>query len=317
MLNRLGRHEPLALLLLFGFFMGSIVAVATYVITNGAQVLTLAFHQFVISGAVLLVICIAIKRPVAADRQHLTFYVVSGVLGIAGPHVLLFFVVKELGAGFASMAYIFPPLFTYAMALIVGLERFHGVRAIGLLLGLLGSLLIIFAAERLRADVELLWFALLYLIPLVMAWGNIYRAMKWPAGLGNLEVTTGVLCASALLLLIPAALGDTSGLFLIQPPSLTVWTALQALITGAAYLVFFRLQTVGGPVYLSQAGYVITGVGLLYGFMLFGERFPTVVWLGFGVALGGVLIVTLHQSLTVARTTKPRHPSRQETISEF
>lgn len=215
------------------------------------------------------------------------------------------------------MAYIFPPLFTYAMALLVGMERFHGVRAAGLLLGLAGSFWIIFAAGRLGGDTNLLWLGLLYLIPFIMAWGNIYRALKWPVGLRNLEVTTAVLCASAILLVIPAAFVDPSRVIFIQPMNLTVISSVQALITGAAYLVFFRLQTVGGPVYLSQAGYVITGVGLLYGLVLFGESFPSGVWLGFGVALCGVFIVTLHQSLGIAGRLKSQIPSRQETIREF
>lgn len=317
MLNKPGEVEPLALLLTFGLLMGSIVAVANYALSQGVHVLTLAFQQFVLSGSVLLLICVATKRLVPISKQNLTFYLVSGVLGIAGPHVLLFLVVGKLGAGFASMAYIFPPLFTYAMALLIGMERFQGVRAVGLLLGLIGSFWIIFAAGRLGGDVTFFWLGLLYLIPFIMAWGNIYRALKWPTGLRNLEVTTAVLCASAILLTIPAALVNLDSLFFMQPINLTVISGVQALITGAAYLVFFRLQAVGGPVYLSQAGYVITGVGLLYGLTLFGERFPAGVWFGFGVALCGVVTVTLHQSLGTTDKPKSQSPSPQETISEF
>lgn len=292
-----GAFEPLALLITFGLLMGSIVAVANYALSQGAHVLTLAFHQFLLSGGVLYLVCLLKKQPVPISRRHLAFYIFSGVLGMAGPHVLLFLLVSKLGAGFASMACIFPPLFTYAMALIVGMERFQGVRVIGLALGMLGSLWIIISAGRLSGEVSAIWLGLLYLIPFIMAWGNIYRTLKWPKGLGNLEVTAAVLCVSAALLVIPAFVADPARAILSQPIQVTAFTFLQATLTGSAYLVFFRLQTVGGPVYLSQAGYVITGTGLFYGLAIFGERYAMGVWLGFGVAVSGVLIVTLHQAL--------------------
>ena len=46
---------------------------------------------------------------------------------------------------------------------------------------------------------------------------------------------------------------------------------LQSLVTGIGYAFFFRLQQVGGPVYLSQISYVNTGVGVAFAVLAFRE----------------------------------------------
>ena len=50
-------------------------------------------------------------------------------------------------------------------------------------------------------------------------------------------------------------------------------TIAQVIASAAMFAFYFRLQAVGGPVYLSQIGYVGAGVGLLSGTLLLGERY--------------------------------------------
>jgi drug/metabolite transporter (DMT)-like permease len=72
---------------------------------------------------------------------------------------------------------------------------------------------------------------------------------------------------------------------------------LQAAATAVTYLLYFRLQQVAGPVYLSQIGYVMTAVGLATGTLLFGERYSPWVWTGAGVIVVGVALVTFGPAL--------------------
>ena len=48
----------------------------------------------------------------------MAFFSVSDLLCIALPHTILFFVEPQLGAGLASVVDVFPPLFTYGIALL-------------------------------------------------------------------------------------------------------------------------------------------------------------------------------------------------------
>ena len=54
----------------------------------------------------------------------------------------------------------------------------------------------------------------------------------------------------------------------------------QVASASAMFVFFFRLQAVGGPVYLSQIGYVGAAVGLVSGTLLLGERYQLLTWLG-------------------------------------
>ena len=68
---------------------------------------------------------------------------------------------------------------------------------------------------------------------------------------------------------------------------------VQSLCTGIGYAFFFRLQQVGGPVYLSQISYVNTGVGIAFAVLFFGEHLPFTAWLAVGCIFAGVALVTL------------------------
>jgi drug/metabolite transporter (DMT)-like permease len=62
------------------------------------------------------------------------------------------------------------------------------------------------------------------------------------------------------------------------------------------FALFFRLQRVGGPVFLSQIGYVAAAVGLVSGTVLLGERYTAATWTGGLVAVAGVALVTRSQA---------------------
>jgi len=62
------------------------------------------------------------------------------------------------------------------------------------------------------------------------------------------------------------------------------------------FLMFFRLQQVGGPTYLSQIGYVAAAVGVAVGVFYFGEIYPRSVWVGAGITAVGIAFSTLGQA---------------------
>lgn len=76
---------------------------------------------------------------------------------------------------------------------------------------------------------------------------------------------------------------------LLDVPALT---SAQMLASAGMFALFFRLQQVGGPVFLSQIGYVGAAVGLVSGTVLLGERYPAATWLGALVVVAGIALVT-------------------------
>ena len=58
---------------------------------------------------------------------------------------------------------------------------------------------------------------------------------------------------------------------------------------------FFRLQAVGGPVYLSQIGYVAAAIALVSGIFFLGERYQLLTWIGAAIIVVGVVMTTKAQ----------------------
>ena len=70
------------------------------------------------------------------------------------------------------------------------------------------------------------------------------------------------------------------------------------ILFGAAtmFAFFFRLQAVGGPVYLSQIGYVAAALGLVAGTVFLGERYQLATWAGAAIIMAGVAMTTRAQA---------------------
>ena len=94
--------EPVILLFGFGVAMATIVALAKQAIVLGAHPVTIAFQQFVLASLGLLVWSKAKSITIPLGALELRFFGWSAVLGIAGPHLLAFLAVQNLGAGLTS-----------------------------------------------------------------------------------------------------------------------------------------------------------------------------------------------------------------------
>ena len=110
-------------------------------------------------------------------------------------------------------------------------------------------------------------------MPVSLAVGNIYRTADWPEGTGPIELAVGSHLAAAAMLLAGTLVltGATSLATLANVPLVA---AAQVASAALMFAFFFRLQAVGGPVYLSQIGYVAAAVGLISGTLLHGRTLP-------------------------------------------
>jgi drug/metabolite transporter (DMT)-like permease len=130
--------------------------------------------------------------------------------------------------------------------------------------------------------------------PAALAAGNVYRTTSWPKAHGPLPLATLTLAAAALGIFLVLILERLAGSRVEIAPALSRgwWLiAMQSVATGVGYAFFFRLQQIGGPVYLSQISYVNTGVGVAFAVLLFGERLSLWVWLAVGLVFAGVALV--------------------------
>ncbi|MCB1432709.1 MAG: DMT family transporter [Alphaproteobacteria bacterium] len=298
MMVRWRRFEPLLLLFAAGGFVGLIFPMAKLAGQRGLSPLT--YTGLSAAGAAIVLWGIARVTGQASPirRGEPRYALIAGQFTFAIPFGTLVAIIPLAGSGVPAILQSLAPLITLGIVYAIGFERPSLWRSIGLAIGFAGVLLILFSrgagtdAESGRA----VWYLVALITPLSLAVGNVYRSTAWPEGSTALPLATLTLAAAAPGLLILAVLFAMTGITENAARGLGEgWPLilLQSLFTGIGYAFFFRLQQVGGPVYLSQISYVNTGVGLIFAVAAFGERLPLTVWAAVAAIFAGIALVTL------------------------
>ncbi|MBF5054798.1 hypothetical protein Y5W_00092 [Alcanivorax sp. 521-1] len=278
-----------ACLLLVGTLLALSLILAKLADQAGAPRLTFLMVGIGGAGLILTLITAASRQPMPINRRILEYGLASGFL-LATPNALGFLAVRHVGAGFLSLSFAFPVLFTWILATAMGLERVRPARLLGVMLGLAGGL-ILAAAKAGDVSAAPGWALLILAMPMLLAVGNVYRSLRWPSGASPLFLA-GLMMLGAALMLLPFVLVSEPGQLpaLLASQRITVLLGVEVLVFSVLYLFYFVLQKIAGPVYLSQMGTVAAVVGTLIAVLWLGEAPPPYLGLaGTLVALGTLL----------------------------
>jgi drug/metabolite transporter (DMT)-like permease len=287
--------KALILLIVSGILAAGVFIIGKQASNEQITPLLILFWQMSGGALVVWLVSLPSRRFPVWDKQHVRYYLIGGLLGISLPYVLAFIVLKQLEVGIVGLLTALSPIITYAMARLLGQEPGHPLRILGLIAGLGGVTLLVMSDDSTALTDHGSSMLLALAIPLTLATSNIYRSRYWPVGSAAMPLVIGMLTVqSAGLFLINLVIGNFHiGLPVFKDTSLML--ALLALIAGASYLSSFSLLKVGGPVYLSQMGYVITAVTMSAGVLLWGEHYDNNDLLSMGLILTGVLLTTVTQ----------------------
>ena len=142
------RLASLACLLLVGSLLGLSLVVAKIAVVEGAAPLAFLSVSMIAAGTVLLVGEWWNGRVPHIDRRIAEYGLMTGAL-FAAPNAVGFLAVEHVGAGFLSLTFAFPILFTYLLSLGLGLERLQAAKALGVASGLAGGLILAFSKVNL------------------------------------------------------------------------------------------------------------------------------------------------------------------------
>lgn len=285
-------------------------AIGLLLVTGGLLGLTLPFGKLaaqagvaptlwslVISlgtGGTLLLWMLMQGRLPGADVGRLRFFFAAGAISYVIPNLLMFASIPHLGAGYTGIMFTLSPVITLMLSLLFGVRRPTPLGIAGIVVGFIGALLVAWTRGEAGKPAEWTWVVVGLAIPVSLALGNIYRTVDWPKGAGTTELAVGSHLAAALMLLIAIALlGDFAGL-----PSLATLPLLvvaQVAASSLMFVFFFQLQSVGGPVYLSQIGYVGAAIGLISGLVFLNEAYGWLTWAGAAVITIGIVMTTRAQ----------------------
>ncbi|RVD19867.1 DMT family transporter [Mesorhizobium sp. M4B.F.Ca.ET.017.02.2.1] len=288
-------------------------AAGLLVVTGGLLGLTLPFGKlataagvpamvwaFVISlgaGGVLLLALLLRGERIRLTAHKLRYFFVTAAVSYAVPNLLMFSAIPHLGAGYTGIMFTLSPVVTLVFSILLGVRRPNLLGVVGIAVGFAGAVMVAVTRGEAGQPAEFFWVAVGLLIPVSLAAGNIYRTVDWPEDTGPIELAVGSHLASATLLL--AGILTLFGWQAFAPlGAVPLVVAGQVASASAMFAFFFRLQAVGGPVYLSQIGYVAAAVGLFAGTIFLGEHYQLLTWAGAVIITIGVFITTKAQNQT-------------------
>jgi len=282
---------PLICLLIGGALFGISTNLAKY--AGEISLTPLAFLFWSVTGATIILFAIALRRHELPplNVRSFEYYFVAAIFSVAGSNLIIFSAVPHVGAGFVALIITLSPLLTYLGVLALRVERFQIIRAFGVASALTGASVL--AARKFSTpDASMFWILIALCGPIFLAFGNIYRTLRWPKGASHNVLAPGMLIAAVILLGVISLLPNFSLSVPLEdflPLGLII---LQSCIFAGQFLLLFLLQKTGGPVLLSLLGSVGAVVGVPVAIILQGETPPDGLILGASlIALGIFLVV--------------------------
>jgi len=254
-------------------------------------------------GMILLGIAVLSGQATGIWKILLAYSLGAGIFQ-AVSMATAYLAIAHVGISYVSLAFAFPLMITYVLALAVGMERLAGQRAAGVTVGLAGGLMIALSKYSGLADDQggddsaLGWIIAASAIPFILAGGNLYRTRFWPKDAPPLLLAALMLIfASALT--VSAALtfeGLAAAAALWQNPALLTLTVVNIVAFAFKFVTYFQLQHVAGPVYLSQIGSVGAAVGIPVAVLYFSETLPDGFALAVALIVAGAVLFQLRSS---------------------
>ncbi|HQZ04368.1 MAG: DMT family transporter [Rhodoferax sp.] len=314
---KLSIDSPPLLLLITGSLLGLTFPLGK--LASAASVSPMAWAWLVSFGAgsCLLLARLLSGRRVALNGEHLRFYLLSALVSLVIPNLLIFSVIPRLGSGFTGILFTISPVFTLLLSVVWRVRTPTGIGIAGIAIGFAGALLVTSSRGELSQPASAIWLLAGLCIPASLAIGNVYRTVAWPCQAQPMELAIGSNLASATLLLA-LMLVRGEGAALAGLAAIPAVAAAQVLASTAMFSLFFRLQQVGGPTYLSQIGYVGAAVALLAGTGVLGERYAWPTWAGALVILIGIALSVRAQQRPAGVTVPAaaaRRPARNSDAS--
>ncbi len=299
--RRVSMLLPLSLICVLGTLWGASASLAKLAVLDGIQPLGFTLWNSLGAGAIMLAICAWRGILPRLSVEHVRYYTICGVLGVALPNLNIVVVVGHIPAGVVAVALSTTPIMTYAIALLWRLERFDRIRALGLFLALVGTLFIVLPQASLPKPGAAPWFAMALLTPALYAVTNVLADRMRPAGSSSIMLAAGMLVVSTAALAPFAFAFDQ-----MHPLGLPFTAGDYAILAqiGAsvlAYILFFEILRMVGAVQFSITSYVIALTGIGWGIMFFAEAHSFWIWASVAFIFAGLALVTLKQGAVTVR----------------
>jgi drug/metabolite transporter (DMT)-like permease len=275
--------NPLFLLLSTGLLLGLYMPIGKYVGAANINPILWAIIISFVPGLVLFFSSGGFRV------QHIWFGLIAGLTAYVIPNTIGFAAIPHVGAGYVGLMFALSPIFTALISIVFNVRPPNRNLLIAVACGFAGALTIVLFRSQLTMGADGPWPLIAFLMPLSLAVGNVWRTARWPEGATPAQVGA-VANLGAIPPLVVALMLFAEPHALAKAASHPILVAMQIIVSLMMFVVFFRLQLVGGPTYLSQIGYVAAAVSLVFGTGMCGEVYPWPVWAGAALIATGVVV---------------------------
>ena len=253
--------------------------------------------SFRIIFAALFLIIVGFKSISRLTKRQWKWIIVSGFLGSFFPVYLFAFAETEIDSAIASILNATTPILTLIFGALFFRAVFTQNKVIGVVIGLLGTVGLIYSGASINPDQNYL-YSLLVVIAAGCYAMNVNILKTRMSDISPLGIAAG----NFSVLLIPALLILYVTGFFNEPVTSTIelsvmYVAILGVIgTGVAMIIFNKLVQISDPVFTTSVTYTIPVVALGWG-ILDGEIFSIWQLVSALVILVGVFIVNRSKNI--------------------
>lgn len=277
---------------LLGLMWGSAFAIARFIIRSGVDPIIYSFLTVFISAMIMLGYCWRKRKIQELFSNNKSHYFIAGLFGIVLPNTNKYWLAAHLPSGLLAIIVGTTPFFIYPLALFCKEEKFKFRRSLGLLIGGIGIMLLAVIHSKVGVFAVDSWSIFGLLTPLSYAICAVYVAKSISKSTDIVLLTTGMLIASALLLM-PFVFFVIKGVSLAKIFTFKIdMVILSEVALGiVGYILLFKILTSYGSVNYSLVNGVGAIVGLLWGWCFFHETNPTnIFWAIICIFIGAWLL---------------------------
>jgi len=240
--------------------------------------------------AALFLLLIGFKSLSLIPKDKWKYIALTSVFGTFIPAFLFALAQTEIDSSVSSILNSLTPLNTLILGALVFGVSFQRRQVWGVIIGLIGSLLLVFNGAMHHPD-QNYYYAILVVIASVCYAVNVNLIKRFLSDLTPLSITTGnflFLVFPALTILYFTGFYDVLAVEKVQH-SVYFIMILGVIGTGIANILFFKLIQISSPVFATSVTYLIPVVAFCWG-LLDNEMLTAVQFVGAFIILIGVYL---------------------------
>ncbi|OSY87067.1 permease [Tenacibaculum holothuriorum] len=240
----------------------------------------------------IFLLLIGFKSLKKIQKKHWKYVAYTAALGTFFPAFLFAFAIKGIDSSISAILNSLTPFNTFIFGAMVFGFTFKRKQFIGILVGLIGTIILILKGAALNPD-QNYWYAILVIISSVGYAFNVNIVKKYLYDLDALAITTGnflLLIVPAFLVLVFSGFFSTFEINEQTTSALGYITILSVIGTGIAKVMFNKMVHISSPVFAASVTYLIPIVAVMWG-IIDGEKLSLIQLLAGGVILFGVWLV--------------------------